>query len=126
MSTMPHVIWPEFVQFGNAVTPGPKIPLDRERAEKALRKNPKAYAGIAQAQSVFLTAYIRDMTKRPYAIIRMRYITPEECHGLLWCCIEKGFPPHVSWYMDHLGDYEPETREPDWEPLPEWTGNSGE
>lgn len=107
------VIWPEFVQFGNETTPGPRIPLDRARAEKALRKNPKAFEGIAQAQSVFLTAYIRDMSVRPYKFIRMRYVTPEECHGLLWCCIERGLPPHVSWYMDHLrdGDKENECEE---------------
>ena len=96
------VIWPEYVQFGDATTPGPKIPFDRERAEKALRKNPKAFLGIEQAQTVFFTAVIRDTSKRPYEVIRRRYITPEECHGLLWCCIEKGLPPHVNWYMENL------------------------
>ena len=100
------VTWPEYVQFGNATTPGPRIPLDRERAEKALRKNPKAFQGIAQAQAVFFTAVIRDTSKRPYEVIRQRYITEEEVHGLLWCCIETGLPPHVKWYMDHLGKRE--------------------
>lgn len=118
MST-PRVEWPEFVQFGNALRPGPKIPLDRERAEKALRKNPRAFEGIAQAKTCFFTCYIRDMTKRPYEFIRNRYETPEECHGLLWCCIEKGLPPHVSWYLERLGEYEPERNESEWRrPLP--------
>lgn len=120
MNQREHVTWPEFVQFGNATTPGPKIPLDRERAEKAQRKNPKAFQGIEQAKTVFLTAYIRDMTKRPYEFVRYRYTTPEECHGLLWCCIEKGLPPHVSWYMERLAENTPEPDERERTPLPDW------
>lgn len=111
MTQRPKVVWPEFIQFGDANTPGPRIPLDRDRAEKALRKNLKAFQGIAQAKTVFFTAVIRDMSKRPYEIIRRRYITEEEVHGLLWCCIEKGNPPHVRASLDRIMTREPERDE---------------